>query len=467
MSAKKYDMLIKNGSVVMESDVVKLDIVIKDGKIAGLLTNADSEDFEQIIDAEGLLVLPGLVDSHVHFNEPGNEEWEGFTTGSRSAAAGGITTIIDMPLNSIPCTLTKEALKVKIEAGEKNSIVDFALWGGATPDNFDNLEELNSGSVAAFKSFLCNSGLDEFKGINDGELIELLVRMKEMGSMLGVHAENESMVHFLTEKLKRDGRLDRKAFLESRPPEVEEEAVNRALFLKKNISGAGRLHFLHTSLASNIEAINQAKLINSDITVETCPHYLSLSDNDFISIGPYAKCAPALRNTEEIEKMWECVKNGMIDVIGSDHSPSKIEDKDKGNSNIWKAWGGISGIQTMLSTIFTEGTKKRGISLPLLISMMTSAPAKLFGLYPDKGVIQLHSDADIVLMDPGKKWVVTKENLHSRNKHSPFLGKELYGVVTMTILRGKIIYRNGEFDQQPGYGKFIACRRMNNENPGY
>lgn len=230
MNAEKYDMLIKNGSVVMESDVLKLDIAIKDGKIAGLLTDAESINCEQIIDAEGLLVIPGLVDSHVHINEPGNEEWEGFATGSRSAAAGGITTIIDMPLNSIPCTLTRKALKVKIEAGEKNSIIDFALWGGATPDNLDNLEELNYGGVAAFKSFLCNSGLDEFKGINDGELIELLIKMKEMGSMLGVHAENESMVQHLTEKLKKDGRLDRKAFLESRPPGVEEEAVNRALF---------------------------------------------------------------------------------------------------------------------------------------------------------------------------------------------------------------------------------------------
>ncbi len=467
MSPEKYDMLIKNGSVVMESDVVKLDIAIKDGKIAGLLTDAESINCEQIIDAKGLLVLPGLVDSHVHFNEPGNEEWEGFTTGSRSAAAGGITTIIDMPLNSIPCTLNRKALKVKIEAGEKNSIIDFALWGGATPDNLDNLEELNYGGVAAFKSFLCNSGLDEFKGINDGELIELLIKMKEMGSMLGVHAENESMVQHLTGKLKKDGRLDRKAFLESRPPGVEEEAVNRALFLKKNVTGTGRLHFLHTSLASNIEAINQAKLINSDITVETCPHYLSLSDDDFISIGPYAKCAPALRSAEEIEKLWECIRKGMIDVIGSDHSPCKTEDKEIGNTDIWKAWGGISGIQTMLSTIFTEGVKKRGISLPLLISMMTSAPAKLFGLYPGKGTLQLHSDADIVLMDPGKKWIVTKENLYSRNKHSPFLGKELYGVVTTTILRGRIIYRNGEFDQQPGYGKFIACGRRSNENPGY
>lgn len=237
--------------------------------------------------------------------------------------------------------------------------------------------------------------------------------------------------------------------------------------MKKNVAGTGRLHFLHTSLASNIEAIHQVKLISNDITVETCPHYLSLTDDDFISIGPYAKCAPALRSAEEIEKLWECIKKGMIDVIGSDHSPCKTEDKEIGNTDIWKAWGGISGIQTMLSTIFTEGVKKRGISLPLLISMMTSAPAKLFGLYPGKGTLQLHSDADIVLMDPGKKWIVTKENLYSRNKHSPFLGKELYGVVTTTILRGRIIYRNGEFDQQPGYGKFIACGRRSNENPGY
>jgi len=452
----KADLLITNGTVVSHSGIVQADLTVHGEKITGIFSPGEKHQAEEAIDAKGMLVLPGVIDAHVHFNEPGREVWEGFETGSKSAAAGGITTFVDMPLNSSPCTVNGSELKRKIERGEKHSVVDFGLWGGATPDNTDHLEELDQGGVLGFKAFMSNSGIDEFKHINDGDLVEILHRLGKMDQVLGLHAENEAITSHLSKKLKSMGRTDRNAYLESRPPLAEEEAVHRALFLADQSASGTALHFLHTTLSSNMEAIDQARRAGLRVTVETCPHYLALTEKDFLALGPVAKCAPPLRSEQEVEALWQSVKNGRVDVIGSDHSPCTVDLKEKGDQNIWEAWGGISGLQTMLPILFSEGVVKRKLSPSLLVKMLSYAPSKLFGLHPRKGALQIGSDADIVLFDPEKKWVVEKEGLFYRNKHSPFVGRTITGAVVSTLLRGKVVYRKREIVAPAGTGRFLS-----------
>ncbi|OGP93402.1 MAG: allantoinase [Deltaproteobacteria bacterium RBG_16_48_10] len=451
----KPNLLIANGILVTFGSMVQADLAIQGEKIAGIFSPGMKHQAEEVIDAKGMLVLPGVIDSHVHFNEPGRETWEGFETGSKSAAAGGITTFIDMPLNSSPCTVNGSELKRKIERGQKHSVVDFGLWGGATPENMDHLEELDQGGVLGFKAFMSNSGIDEFKHIQDGELVEILNRLGKMNQVLGLHAENEAITSHLSKTLKSMGRTDRKAYLESRPPLAEEEAVHRALFIAKHSMSGTSLHFLHTTLSRNMEAIDQARKTGLKVTVETCPHYLTLADKDFLDLGPVGKCAPPLRSEQEVEALWKSVFNGLVDVIGSDHSPCTLAEKEEGNDNIWEAWGGISGIQAMLPILFSEGVVKRKLSPSSLVRMLSFNPAKLFGLYPRKGVLQPGSDADIVLLDPEKRWVIDKEGLFYRNKHSPFIGRTVTGAVVYTIVRGRVVYRKGEIIVSPGTGRFL------------
>ena len=454
----KPDLLIANGILVDHNGMVQADLVVHGEKIMGIFSPGINPQAEEVIDAKGMLVLPGVIDSHVHFNEPGRETWEGFETGSKSAAAGGITTFIDMPLNSSPCTLNASELRRKVEKGGKHSVVDFGLWGGATPENIDHLEELAQGGVLGFKAFMSNSGIDEFQHIHDGDLVEILHGLGKMNQVLGLHAENEALTSHLSKRLKSAGRTDRKAYLESRPPLAEEEAVHRALFLAQQSAPETCLHFLHTTLSSNIEAIDRARKMGLKVTVETCPHYLTLAGKDFLDLGPVAKCAPPIRTEQEVEALWKSVENGLVDVIGSDHSPCTLDLKEKGNENIWEAWGGISGLQTMLPLLFSEGIVKRKLSPSKMVRMLSFNPARLFGLYPRKGVLQPGSDADLVLLDPEKKWTVKKEDLFYKNRHSPFIGKTIIGAVELTILRGKVVYRKGEIIASPGAGRFLPRR---------
>ena len=464
----KTDLLITHGILVDHNGMVQADLAVHGEKIAGIFSPGEKHQAEEIIDAKGMLVLPGVIDSHVHFNEPGRETWEGFETGSKSAAAGGITTFIDMPLNSSPCTVNGSELKLKIERGEKHSIVDFGLWGGATPENMDCLEELDQGGVLGFKAFMSNSGIDEFMHINDGDLVEILYRLGKMGQVLGLHAENDVITTHLVKKLKAAGRIDRKAFLESRPPLAEEEAVHRALFIAKQGAPGTSLHFLHTTLSSNMETIAQARKMGLKVTVETCPHYLTLTEKDFLALGPVAKCAPPIRSEQEFEALWNSVKNGLVDMVGSDHSPCTLDLKEKGNQNIWEAWGGISGVQTMLPLLYSEGVIKRKLRLPLLVRMLSYAPSQLFGLSPRKGSLQLGSDADIVIFDPHKKWVIEREGLFYKNKHSPFIGMAVTGAVVSTLLGGKFVYQKGKIVAPPGTGRFLprqSFREAEQEKP--
>jgi len=457
MSQRAYDTLIYNGRLVLEDGTQDhVSIAIKDGKIAALLQGRDDVEAHERIDAEGTYILPGLVDSHVHINEPGREDWEGFETGSQSAAAGGVTTFIDMPLNSSPCTLDKDSLELKIRAGEAHSIIDFACWGGVTPENLDKVEELQQNGVVAVKGFTSHSGLDEYKRIDDGMLYDLITQMGKTDGILALHAENEELIQNFTEKLKNSGRIDRRAFSESHSPITETSAVHKALFLLRNNPVPGKMHFVHTTVASCVKEIHEAKNDGYPVTVEVCPHYLTFTEDDLVEKGPVAKCAPPLRSADEKEKLWQCVKEGLVDVIGSDHSPTLCENKNSGNDNIWNAWGGISGLQFSLSTLYTEGVVKRNVPFHQIVELMTKKPARLFGLYPKKGCIRVGADADIALFDPKVSWKVTKNDLHYKNKCSAYIGKELQGKVRMTLSRGTVVYNErGPFFEPRKKGRFI------------
>jgi allantoinase len=404
-------------------------------------------------DVGGKHLLPGIVDAHVHFNQPGRDHWEGYRTGSMAAAAGGVTTILEMPLNATPPTTNLAMLERKRQVVSTESVVDYGQWGGLVNNNLSDLEALNTEGVIGYKAFMSNSGVD-FERIDDDLLYAGLNCMREMGNVLGVHAENEFVASFLGKQMREMGRTDRPSWYESRPPEQELEAIQRACYWAK-VTG-GNLHIVHVTIPEGIRAIARARREGVHVTAETCPHYLFFDERDFERIGPAAKCAPPLRSRKEVEGLWECVFEGLVNTIGSDHSPCNWEEKEKGMDNIWKAWGGISGIQSMLPALLTEGVNIRGLSLPALMKLLSANPARLFGIYPQKGALLPGSDADLTIVDLEKEWTLTADQLFYKNKHSAYAGYTFKGQVVRTFVRGETVYEDGEIKAQPGFGRLVV-----------
>jgi len=450
------DIYIKNGTVVTEDATFPGGVVIADGKILELVGEDASVSAKETIDVNGKIIMPGIVDDHVHFNEPGREHWEGYRAGSMAAAAGGVTTFIEMPLNATPPSIDSEKLRQKRDVVKTQSVIDYAHWGGLVDNNLSELESLHADGVVAFKGFMSESGVD-FERIDDDVLYGGLVKSRELGNVVGVHAESEYVTRFLAQQIQAEGRTDRQAWPDSRPPETELEADLRALYWAK-VSG-GNLHIVHTTIAEGIRAANQAKQEGVHVTVETCPHYLFFDNDDFLRIGPAAKCAPPLRERTEVEKLWECVLAGLVDTIASDHSPCPTADKIKGMDDIWKAWGGITGVQTMLPAMLTEGVHKRGLPLPSLVKMMSANPARIFGLFPQKGSLLPGSDADVVIGDLEKRWELFAEELFSRHQQSAYLGYIFQGAVDRTIVRGRTVYLDGQITADPGYGQLLKRKQ--------
>ncbi len=453
----KADLYLKNGLIVTEDRIFSGGIVVAHGRISQLVIDRELDiDAKETIDLEGKAVLPGLVDDHVHFNEPGRTHWEGYRTGSMAAAAGGVTTVLEMPLNAIPPSIDRDKLAVKRKAILQESVVDYAHWGGLVDNNLDALEGLDAEGVVGFKAFMSASGV-EFERVNDDVLYAGLLRTRELGNLVGVHAENEYVTAMLGRQLREAGRVDRAAWCESRPPSTELEAINRAIHWAK--ATQGNLHIVHVTIADGIQSADRAKQEGVHVTVETCPHYLFFNQDDFVRIGPSAKCAPPLRPQAEVERLWECVLKGKVDTIASDHSPCTWADKEPGLEDVWKAWGGISGIQTMLPAILTAGVHRRGLSLIDMVKMMSTNPARIFGLYPQKGSLLPGADADMVIVDLEKEWQLHQEDLFYKNKHSPYIGYTFKGSVERTIIRGVTVYQNGEITVAPGFGKLLLRKR--------
>ena len=437
----KYDLIIKNGTIVTADSIIQGDLAIKGGKIMEVSVGKSLEaTADKVMDAEGLHILPGLIDTHVHFNEPGRTEWEGLETGSRSLAAGGATTFFDMPLNSTPPTINKANLALKSSAAEEKSIVNPRFWGGLVPENIADLKDLHENGVIGFKAFMSPSGIDDFNHVDDETIYKGMKEIASLGSLLAVHAESTVMCEQLAQEKISQGKVTARDYVESRPIISEIEAVRRILSYAE-LTGC-KLHIVHASSRKVVEVVNDAKRRGVDITVETCPHYLTLTVNDLEKQGAIAKCAPPLRDQDEVEDLWTAVANGEINVIASDHSPAPASMKVI-TDNIFEGWGGISGAQSTLNIMLTEGHFKRNLPLEKIVELTATNPAKIFGL-STKGTIAVDYDADLTLVDLNESFELKKEDLFYRHQHSPYVGMTFKGKVKTTIVGGKVVFENGQ-----------------------
>src|ERR1700684_1538159 len=402
------------------------DIAVEDGKIVAIgpeLPGAAEE-----IDARGLHIFPGLIDVHLHFNEPGRTEWEGAATGSRALAAGGGTLFFDMPLNSTPCTVNAEAFDQKQAALAKSSITDFALWGGLIPGNVPEMAELADRGVVGFKAFLCDSGLPEFPRADDLTLLDGLREAARLGLPVAVHAESQELTQRVGSQ--DDGRV--KAFLSSRPVIAELEAIQRATLLARE-AGA-KLHIVHVSSGRGVALAAEARAQGTDVSIETCPHYLFFTGEAVERLGAVAKCAPPLRAAVEQDALWTQLLAGAVDIVASDHSPAPPDMK---SGDFGKAWGGIAGVQSTLAVLLER------VPLERISSLVAGEPARRFRI-PAKGSIAIGRDADLALVDLSQSVQLRPEHLKQRHALSPYIGSTFRGSVVRTIRRGETIFANGE-----------------------
>jgi allantoinase len=436
----EFDLIIRNGTLVKPHGLENADIAVTDGVIVALEQELSGSGHEEI-DAHSLHVFPGVIDAHVHFNEPGRTDWEGVQTGSSAFAAGGGTLFVDMPLNSSPVTTTGAAFDLKLEALERQSMTDFALWGGLVPGNLEHLPELAQRGVIGFKAFMSNSGLDEFGAADDLTLLEGMRVSARLGLPVAVHAESDAITGSLSRRLREAGRTDVRAYLESRPVVAELEAINRAILLASETGCA--LHIVHVSSGKGVALAAEAKARGVNVTIETCPHYLAFTEDDLETLGAVLKCAPPVRDRLEFDRLWDEVLTGRVDIVGSDHSPAPPEMKT--SPDFFSIWGGISGVQSTLSVLLTEGHHARGLRLEAIAQLLSTNPAERFG-FAQKGQLEIGFDADIALVDLGREFTLEPEALMYRHTQSPYLGRTFKGETTMTLLRGQTVMLEGRVE---------------------
>jgi allantoinase len=426
------DLVVRNGTLAIDG-LPQADIAIEDGKIVAIGPELPGGADE--IDARGLHLFPGLIDVHLHFNEPGRTEWEGAATGSRALAAGGGTLFFDMPLNSTPCTVNADAFDRKHAALAESSITDFALWGGLIPGNISEMAELADRGVVGFKAFLCDSGLPEFPRADDLTLFEGMREAARLGLPVAVHAESQEITQGLARRM---GTGSVAEFLASRPVVAELEAIQRATFLARE-TGA-KLHIVHVSSGRGVALAAEARAKGTDVSIETCPHYLFFTVEDVERLGAVAKCAPPLRDAAEQEALWKQLLAGSVDIVASDHSPAPLHMK---TGNFGQAWGGIAGVQSTLSVLLDRGHHCRQLPLQRISSLVASEPARRFRI-PAKGALEVGMDADLILIDVVRSVQLQSKHLMQRHALSPYVGLPFRGCIQRTIRRGETIVSSGE-----------------------
>jgi len=454
------DLVVRGNRVFTRAGERAAAVHVAGGTIVAITDLAAAPPGVPTIDAGDRCVLPGLVDTHVHINEPGRTDWEGFETATRAAAAGGVTTLVDMPLNSVPPTTTLEGLEAKVRALEEKARVDVALCGGLVPGNASlatagaggGLADLFREGVVAFKCFLAESGVEEFSHVHESALRAGMTELARLGAPLFVHAElPEPLAEGERAALGLDPRRY-ESYLRSRPRTAEDAAVDLVLRVARE-TGA-RAHVVHLSSSDALDTFRRARDARVPLTVETCPHYLTFAAEEIPDGDTAFKCAPPIRESENREKLWGALREGMIAQVVTDHSPSSAEMKCSGSGDFMKAWGGISSLQIGLAAVWT-GARARGATVADMVEWMCAAPARLAGLASRKGAVAVGHDADLVIWDPDAEHVVDAASLEHRHKITPYQGRALRGSVLRTILRGETIYERGQGFAGPPRGRWL------------
>jgi len=455
-SAGNPDLIVRGRRVITSVGENAASIHIRDGRIAALKPFEDVDYRCLLYEAGQHVVMPGLVDTHVHINEPGRTEWEGFTTATRAAAAGGITTLIEMPLNSIPATTSVASFDRKLRAASGQLWVDTGFWGGTVPGNSKELRGLWEAGCFGFKCFLVESGVPEFARVSEDDLQIALAELAALNGPLLAHAELPGPIeHAMRHLVAGMSRKSHRTWLESRPRAAEDEAID--LLLRLAVETSVPIHIVHLSSSNAIPRIRHAKSSGVSVTVETCPHYLTFASEGIPDGSTQFKCAPPIREQENREALWDALRDGTVDFVASDHSPCPPAMKSQETGDFFAAWGGIASLQLSLPAVWTEA-KKRGFSFSDVAKWLCRGPARLAGLEHKKGAIAQGYDADLAVWDPNATFLVETSKLQHRHKITPYAGRELMGTVEATFLRGARIYDRGSFQAAPA-GKVLLRGR--------
>ena len=448
MTAHLFDLAI-TGNILFEGQFVEGGtLLVDEGRVSGIIDSSIPFQSKTHLRADGKWVLPGVVDGHVHsLSYPG----EGFSNSTQSGAAGGVTTIIDMPVDAPSGTATPEALQKKIDLVERESFIDVALTGVVKNETIDQIRDLKEAGVCGFNLSLFHTEANRFPRIDDGHLYEAFSVIRETGLTAGVHAENDELIKFLIEKYIREGKTYPRAHCETRPEVSETESVLKALEFAR--ATGVRLHLYHVSCSRSIELAAHFKEEGCLVTSETCPHYLFFSEEDMDRFGGVLRINPPVRKKGEQDRLWRLLSKGQIDCVGSDHIPWPEDWKHR--APIFDCASGIPGIETLLPFLYSQGVERGKISIQTLSMVLSENPARIFRLYPRKGTLSIGSDADIVIFDPEKRWVLKGDQMHTTAKWTPYEGMEITGGVETTIVRGKIIYHQGRIAGGKGFGAFI------------
>ena len=440
------DLIVRSKKVVQPDTMGPAAIHIRDGVITAVSDFSAAPSGSNVFDAGESVVMPGVVDTHVHINEPGRTDWEGFETATRAAAAGGVTTLVEMPLNSIPATTTLAAYNQKLAAADGKLWVDVGFWGGVVPGNASELSALYEAGVFGFKCFLVPSGVEEFRHVTEDDLRQALPELSRLGAVLLVHSELPEPIAKAVQEADSGSPRTYSTWLSSRPRAAEDEAI--ALLARLSREFSARIHIVHLSSADALPLLRRAKAEMLPLTIETCPHYLTFAAEEIPDRATEFKCAPPIRERENQEKLWEALREGLIGLIATDHSPCPPEMKCHTTGNFLCAWGGISSLQLGLPAVWTQA-RQRGYSVRHLARWMCAAPAELAGLEKRKGAVAVGCDADLLVWNPDAKFRVEPAQLFHRHKLTPYAHREFFGVVEATFLRGQKIYEAGEPSAKP------------------
>jgi allantoinase len=440
------ELIVRGGTVVTPHGSFEGDIVVRDGRIAAIGQRLEAGPSTPTLDARGLVVLPGVIDPHSHLWEAGFVSGPDFTDSSASAAVGGITTIIEMPL-TVPEVLDETVLLDKARLGERTSHVDFALYGGVSPDRLDDLEGIWRAGAAAFKIFTCDTGCAMKGVIDDADLVEAMSRIARLGALACFHAENDELLVANRRRLAALGRRDNAAFCDWHSETAELEAINRILFYAGRLGT--RVHIVHVTSPEGLKLVARARREGVRATAETCPHYLYLTEDDIAARGAWVTCAPPMRGVGAKAGLRASLDDGSIATIGSDHGPVDPELKQRASNDVFAGQCGMPANETMVPLMLNLATEGF-ISLERLAALLAEAPARLYGLYPRKGAIAIGSDADFTIVDPAERWTIRQADLIGACGWTPFEDVTVTGRVKMTVVRGRLVARDGRLAGEPG-----------------